>query len=114
QPQTFFHARQRLSDRRALIGRAAVQGHYGLLADVRLALEDAVALWDAMQVGGRIVAPTADYQARRTKSGERLIKASKLAADWCRNLPIYAQQPLPQFAFSQLTQHYRVSYESIK
>jgi 2,4-dienoyl-CoA reductase-like NADH-dependent reductase (Old Yellow Enzyme family) len=109
---SFLRARRRVMGRHVLIGRAAARGHYGLLADVRLALEDAMALWESL--AAKTPDPLADYQDRRAKAGDRLLRASRLASAWCCDLPMRRKHPQPQFAFSYLTRHHRVSYEKIK
>lgn len=109
---SFLHARRRVGGRHVLIGRAAARGHYGLLADVRLELEDAAALVESLASGAPD--PLADYQGQRVKASDRLLRASRLASGWCRDLPLRNSQPQPRFAFGYLTRHHRLSYERIK
>jgi anthraniloyl-CoA monooxygenase len=109
---SFLRARRRVVDSHVTIGRAAARGHYGLMADVRLELEDAMALWESLTSGTSD--PLADYQSRREKAGDRLLRASRLTSAWCRDLPLRKNHPHTQFAFSYLTRHHRASYERIK
>jgi len=102
--------------RLVLIGDAAHTAHFSVGSGTKLAIEDAIALADAVKARpDDIPAALADYEARHRPEVESLQRAALVSQRWFEESERYYARLEPiQFAFSLLTRSLRISHENLK
>jgi anthraniloyl-CoA monooxygenase len=102
-------------DHVVLLGDAAHTAHFSIGSGTKLALEDAIALVDAMQRCNRLDDALDGYEASRRPVVERLQDAAAESMDWFARYPRrYAHFAPPQFAYSLLTRSTRVTHDNLR
>ncbi len=97
-----------------LIGDAAHTAHFSVGSGTKLAMEDAVALADALRNHRDVSAALAAYEAERRPVVESLQRAAQVSLEWFENTERYmAFDPL-QFAFNLLTRSFRITHDNLK
>lgn len=98
-----------------LMGDAAHTAHFSIGSGTRLALEDAIALAEAL--GGALDADAPDlerYQAARQVDVLKLQSAARNSMEWFENVARYGGFAPEQFAYSLLTRSQRLSHENLR
>jgi anthraniloyl-CoA monooxygenase len=102
-------------DHVVLLGDAAHTAHFSIGSGTKLALEDAIALVDAIGRCDRLDTALDDYEAARRPPVERLQDAAAESMDWFVRYPRrYTGFEPPQFAYSLLTRSTRVTHDNLK
>nr|WP_202497703.1 FAD-dependent monooxygenase [Streptomyces sp. SID5469] len=83
-------------DNLVLIGDAAHTTHYSIGAGTTLALEDAIALAEALSAHRDLPGALAAYERERKSALLHIQSAARLSAQWYENLPRYIRLPPPQ------------------
>jgi anthraniloyl-CoA monooxygenase len=96
-----------------LIGDAAHTAHFSVGSGTKLALEDAIALADALDEGD-IEQGLARYEAARSVEVLKIQNAARNSTEWFEHVARYTALPLPQFAYSLLTRSQRISHENLR
>jgi anthraniloyl-CoA monooxygenase len=98
-----------------LLGDAAHTAHFSIGSGTKLALEDAIALVDAITGCDDLHDGLDDYESTRRPAVERLQSAAAESMDWFVRYPRhYAGFAPPQFAYSLLTRSTRVTHDNLK
>ena len=105
-----------------LLGDAAHTAHFSIGSGTKLAMEDAIALRDALALcaapgtGGRagIEGALASYEHARKPVVESTQRAAQVSLEWFESTERYLQLSPLQFAFSCLTRSLRVTHENLK
>jgi anthraniloyl-CoA monooxygenase len=98
-----------------LLGDAAHTAHFSIGSGTKLALEDAIALVDAVARCDDLNEALDDYEATRRPTVERLQSAAAESMDWFARYPRrYTGFAPPQFAYSLLTRSTRVTHDNLK
>lgn len=101
-----------------LLGDAAHTAHYSVGSGTKMALEDAIALADAMATetttGGDVSTALKKYESERRPQIESLQRAAATSEDWFANVDHHRQRPFEQFAFSLFTRSQRVTYDNLR
>jgi 2-polyprenyl-6-methoxyphenol hydroxylase-like FAD-dependent oxidoreductase len=92
-------------DNLVLIGDAAHTTHYSVGAGTTLALEDAIALSDALHEHAALPQAFARYEQERKQALLSVQSAARYSAEWYENLPRYIHLP-PQQMFALLGQRH--------
>ncbi|MEU0944109.1 FAD-dependent monooxygenase [Streptomyces canus] len=92
-------------DNLVLLGDAAHTTHYSVGAGTTLALEDAIALADALHAHGELPQALARYERRRKSALLSVQSAARYSAQWYENLPRYIDLP-PEQMFALLGQRH--------
>ena len=92
-----------------LIGDAAHAAHFSVGSGTRLAIDDAVALAEAVGTDGRLDLALTAYEAARRPAVDSLRRAADASAAWFEGAARYAALPPEQFAFSLLTRSLRMT-----
>ena len=98
-----------------LMGDAAHTAHFSIGSGTRLALEDAIALAEAL--GGASDADEPDlerYQQARQVEVLKLQSAARNSMEWLENVARYGDFAPEQFAHSLLTRSQRLSHENLR
>jgi 2-polyprenyl-6-methoxyphenol hydroxylase-like FAD-dependent oxidoreductase len=92
-------------DNLVLLGDAAHTTHYSIGAGTTLALEDAIALADALYAHGELPRALAHYERQRKSELLSVQSAAHYSAQWYENLPRYIDLP-PEQMFALLGQRH--------
>ena len=96
-----------------LIGDAAHTAHFSVGSGTRMAMEDAVALRDALD-GRELGAALIAYEAARRPQVESLQRAAQASLQWFEDAERYMALDLVQFSFSLLTRSLRITHEDLR
>ncbi|HEX8099233.1 MAG TPA: FAD-dependent monooxygenase, partial [Actinomycetota bacterium] len=94
----------------ALLGDAAHTAHFTLGSGTKLAMEDAIALADAIEHESNVEAALTRYELERQPVVERLQEAALESARYFENVKRYAEFEPIQFAFNLLTRSGRITH----
>ena len=106
-----------------LIGDAAHSAHFSVGSGTKLALEDAIAVSDAIDAAGGAAQDAraaaldralATYEAARSIEVLKIQNAARNSTEWFEHVARYVGLPLPQFAYSLLTRSQRISHENLR
>ncbi len=97
-----------------LLGDAAHTAHFSIGSGTKLAMEDAIALADALEHHGDRDTALAAYESARRPAVDRVQEAAAQSLAWFDGYHRYWGFPPAQFAYSLLTRSERVDYENIK
>ncbi len=100
-----------------LLGDAAHTAHFSVGSGTRMAMEDAVALRDALlgRVGqAGLVDALQAYEAARRPAVESLQRAAQASLQWFEDTERYMQLPALQFTFTLLTRSLRITHEDLR
>jgi 2-polyprenyl-6-methoxyphenol hydroxylase-like FAD-dependent oxidoreductase len=84
----------------ALMGDAAHTTHFAIGSGTKLAIQDAMALAEAVAGGGDLAAALERYEHRRTEALAPLQRAAKASSEWFERMPEYAELPARQFSYA--------------
>jgi anthraniloyl-CoA monooxygenase len=112
---TTVHNRRWHHDRVVLLGDAAHTAHFSIGSGTKLALEDAIALVDALDRHDCLDHALDDYEAIRRPVVERLQAAAAESMNWFARYPHrYTGFAPAQFAYSLLTRSTRVTHDNLR
>lgn len=97
-----------------LMGDAAHTAHFSVGSGTKLAMEDGIALADALAAAPDIATALTEYEAARRPPVESLQRAAQVSLEWFENAERYMALDPTQFAFNLLTRSLRVSHENLK
>jgi anthraniloyl-CoA monooxygenase len=98
-----------------LIGDAAHTAHFSIGSGTKLALEDSIALADALEREPGTAQALQIYEAERRKITESTQRAAQTSLQWFEETERYFDRLEPlQFAASLLTRSLRVTHENLK
>ncbi len=97
-----------------LLGDAAHTAHFSIGSGTKLALEDAIALAQALERNSDIPSALQVYEAERKLEVLKLQNAARNSTDWFENVERYTTLEAEQFAYSLLTRSQRVSHENLR
>jgi anthraniloyl-CoA monooxygenase len=96
-----------------LVGDAVHTAHFSIGSGTKLALEDAIALHEAIETERDVPRALAVYEAARRPAVEKLQAAAQVSLEWFETTERYRDfAPLP-FAFSCLTRSLRVTHAGL-
>ncbi|MEV7582349.1 bifunctional salicylyl-CoA 5-hydroxylase/oxidoreductase [Streptomyces erythrochromogenes] len=99
----------------ALVGDAAHTAHFSIGSGTKLAVEDALALAEALDAAeGDVPAALAAYEAARRPAVASTQRAAAASSRWFEELAGYVDQPARQFAFNLLTRSRRVTHDNLR
>ena len=97
-----------------LVGDAAHTAHFSVGSGTKLAMEDAIALEQAMRDHAAIPDALAAYEAARRPGVESLQRAAEASLQWFEDTERYMDVEPLEFAFTLLTRSLRVTHENLK
>jgi anthraniloyl-CoA monooxygenase len=101
-------------DRIVLLGDAAHTAHFSVGSGTRMAMEDAVALRDALAQEPDRASALRVYEARRRPQVESLQRAAQASLQWFEDTERYMSLDPIQFTFSLLTRSLRITHEDLR
>ena len=98
-----------------LLGDAVHTAHFSIGSGTKLAMEDAVALRDALVTHGmNDIARTLDaYQEARRVDVIKVQKAADTSLKWFENTERYEEQPILQFTFNLMTRSKKITWDNL-
>jgi 2-polyprenyl-6-methoxyphenol hydroxylase-like FAD-dependent oxidoreductase len=97
-----------------LVGDALHTAHFSIGSGTRLALEDSIALFKALDAERDISSAIMRYEAERKPIVEKIVKASKTSAAWYEKFPEHMKQAPLDFAMSYITRSGRVDRAKLR
>jgi anthraniloyl-CoA monooxygenase len=98
-----------------LMGDAAHTAHFSVGSGTKLAMEDAIALSQALQHHRDVPTALAAYEEERRPLVESIQRAAQTSLEWFEHTERYYGRLEPiQFAFSLLTRSLRVTHENLR
>lgn len=102
-------------DRYVIIGDAAHTAHFSIGSGTKLAMEDAIALVDALVAhGGDVTAALPAYEAERRPAVESTQRAARTSQAWFESVDRYYDLPRKQFDFQLLTRSQRITLANLR
>jgi anthraniloyl-CoA monooxygenase len=102
-------------DNIVLVGDAAHTAHFSIGSGTKLAMEDAIALAQALGEHREVERALAAYEAERRPQVEATQRAAQTSLEWFEQAERYhGRLEPPQFAFSLLTRSLRVTHENLR
>ncbi|MFG2998750.1 bifunctional salicylyl-CoA 5-hydroxylase/oxidoreductase [Streptomyces sp. NPDC048340] len=98
----------------ALLGDAAHTAHFSIGSGTKLAVEDALALAEAVASEADVPAALAAYEAARRPAVASTQRAAAASMRWFEEIAGYVGQPARQFAFNLLTRSRRVTHDNLR
>lgn len=96
-----------------LMGDAAHTAHFSIGSGTKLAMEDCIALRDAVVAHARLEDALAAYEAERRPVVEATQRAAQVSLEWFENTERYMQLEPTRFAFSLLTRSLRLTHTNL-
>ncbi|HEX6540453.1 MAG TPA: FAD-dependent monooxygenase [Ktedonobacterales bacterium] len=102
------------ADNTVLLGDAAHTAHFSIGSGTKLAMEDAIALVNALSTHRDLAEALAMYELERRPIVETLQQAAQESRVYFEGIARYRQLPPRQFAFNLLTRSGRISYDDLR
>ncbi len=97
-----------------LLGDAAHTAHFSIGSGTKLAMEDAIALVNALSTHGDLTEALTIYELERRPVVETLQQAAQESRAYFEGIARYRNLPPRQFAFNLLTRSGRISYDDLR
>ncbi|MFD6970198.1 bifunctional salicylyl-CoA 5-hydroxylase/oxidoreductase [Streptomyces sp. NPDC059949] len=97
-----------------LLGDAAHTAHFSIGSGTKLAVEDALALADALAAEDGVPQALAAYETARRPAVASTQRAAAASMRWFEEIAGYVEQPARQFAFNLLTRSRRVTHDNLR
>ncbi len=102
-------------DNVVLMGDAVHTAHFSIGSGTKLAMEDAIALADAVKRHKSVPQALAAYEAERKPQTEAIQRAAQVSLEWFEETERYAGKLAPlDFAMSMLTRSMRITHANLK
>ena len=97
-----------------LVGDAAHTAHFSIGSGTKLAMEDAIALVEALRSTRDVPTALRRYEGERRPRVERVQAAAAESLDWFARSARYWSLPAPQLAYGLLTRSERVDHDNLR
>ena len=97
-----------------IMGDAAHTAHFSIGSGTKLAMEDAIALFEEFKTHGEPAAALAGYDANRHNEVGRLQHAADTSLVWFEHVERYWDADPAQFTFSLMSRSKAITYENLK
>ncbi len=103
-----------VKDNVVLMGDAKGTAHFSIGAGTKLAMEDSIALFDALRAKGTVAEALASYETDRREEVERTQHAADVSLVWFEHVERFWDMDPRQFAFGLMTRSKAITYENLK
>ncbi len=98
-----------------LVGDAAHTAHFSIGSGTKLAMEDAIALADAVAAHrGDVPAATSAYEEARRLDVLKVQRAAQTSLEWFEHSERYVGQSPERFVFNLMTRSRRITYDNLR
>jgi anthraniloyl-CoA monooxygenase len=105
--------RRWVRDKMVLLGDAKATAHFSVGSGTKLAMEDAIALADAMQSAPTVEAALAQYEKGRREEVEKTQHAADVSLVWFEHIDRFWDFDPVQFAFGVMTRAKAITYDNL-
>ena len=102
-----------VKDNMVLLGDAKATAHFSIGSGTKLAMEDAIALADAMQAAPTVEAALATYEQGRREEVEKTQHAADVSLVWFEHVDRFWDFDPVQFAFGVMTRAKAITYDNL-
>ena len=103
-----------VAGRHVILGDAAHTAHFSIGSGTRLAMEDALALVEALRSEQDVAAALAHFQAQRQPVARKIVDAANSSATWYEHFAEKMSLAPLEFAFDYITRSGRVDMERLR
>ncbi len=96
-----------------LVGDAKATAHYSIGSGTKLAMEDAIALFEGFRATGTVKGALAHYDSRRREDVEKTQHAAEVSLSWFENMKRYWGMDPKQFAFGVMSRSKQITYDNV-
>jgi anthraniloyl-CoA monooxygenase len=97
-----------------LLGDAKATAHFSIGSGTKLAMEDAIALFESFRIRDGVADALAHFQASRKEDVERLQHAADVSLVWFEHVRRFWHMKPTQFAFGLMTRSKSITYDNLK
>ena len=97
-----------------LVGDAKATAHFSIGSGTKLAMEDAIALYQALKSEGEVSKALAKYDTARREEVEKTQHAANVSLAWFEHLPRYWGMAPEQFAFGVMSRSKQITWENLE
>ncbi|MEE2904534.1 MAG: bifunctional salicylyl-CoA 5-hydroxylase/oxidoreductase [Myxococcota bacterium] len=97
-----------------LLGDSAHTAHFSIGSGTKLAMEDAIALTEALRSEDSLSSALKNYEQTRRPPVESLQRAAQVSLEWFENTERYMDLEPAQFGFSLLTRSLRITHDNLR
>jgi anthraniloyl-CoA monooxygenase len=102
-----------IKDNMVLIGDAKATAHFSIGSGTKLAMEDAIALVEAMERAPTVAAALAQYEQGRREEVEKTQHAADVSLVWFEHVDRFWEFDPVQFAFGVMTRSKAITYDNL-
>jgi anthraniloyl-CoA monooxygenase len=96
-----------------LIGDSQHTAHFSIGSGTKLAMESAIALYDAFKETSDVTSALAAFERNRREQVEITQHAADVSLAWFENMSIHWDQPPEQFAFGVMSRSKQITYDNL-
>jgi anthraniloyl-CoA monooxygenase len=97
-----------------LVGDAKATAHFSIGSGTKLAMEDAIALFEALRKEGEVPRALARYDTARREEVEKTQHAANVSLAWFEHLKRYWGMAPEQFAFGVMSRSKQITWENLE
>ena len=97
-----------------LMGDAAHTAHFSVGSGTKLAMEDGIALVQALDAHDDLATALSAYETQRRPAVESLQRAAQVSLEWFEDTERYMHMEPIQFGFNLLTRSFRITHDNLK
>ena len=97
-----------------LVGDAKATAHFSIGSGTKLAMEDAIALFEALKKEGEVGKALAHYDTARREEVEKTQHAANVSLAWFEHLQRYWGMAPEQFAFGVMSRSKQITWENLE
>ncbi|MSP51930.1 MAG: bifunctional salicylyl-CoA 5-hydroxylase/oxidoreductase [Alphaproteobacteria bacterium] len=101
-------------DNMVIMGDAAHTAHFSIGSGTKLAMEDAIALFEEFKTHGTVRAALAAYDKNRRDEVRRIQHAAETSLAWFEHVDRYYDMEPIQFAFSLMSRSKAITYDNLR
>ena len=109
-----IRCRSFVHDNMVIMGDAAHTAHFSIGSGTKLAMEDAIALYEEFRAHDGVGAALAAYDANRHEEVGRLQHAAEVSLSWFEHVERYWHMEPMQFAFSLMSRSKAITYDNLR
>jgi anthraniloyl-CoA monooxygenase len=103
-----------VKDNAVLVGDAKATAHFSIGSGTKLAMEDAIALYEAFKSQGDVNAALKKYDTARREEVEKTQHAANVSLAWFEHLKRYWGMEPQQFAFGVMSRSKQITWENLE
>ncbi len=101
-------------DNAVLVGDAKATAHFSIGSGTKLAMEDAIALFEAFKKHGEVQKALAQYDTARREEVEKTQHAASVSLAWFEHMKRYWNMEPKQFAFGVMSRSKQITWENLE